>query len=354
MTAWRSRCGPGVPVSDIEFIQFHPTMLFDGHAGGRRPLITEALRGEGAILVDAQGEFGHRRRTSDGRPGSARRGGRGHRCPAERDRRPLCLPRRPRHRRLRATIPHRHRGVPGGRYRSHPPTDPGGARARTTAAVVSSPTCTAVPICPGCSRPARWRAPACTAPTGWRPTACSKAWWSAAGPARPPPSMPPRPAPAARGCPSRRPAARCLAVDLQRAMTRGCVGGPRRRGPASRLGQVLDAATPRDIDSRADFEDVALTADRGRCRRRCAGTHRNPRMPSSLRLSRNRPGAGAQPRAGRGLLLMQLSDDELTEARATISRALDEDLRYGPTSPRWPPCPPMPPRARRWSPANRA
>jgi L-aspartate oxidase len=45
----------GVPVSDIEFIQFHPTMLFDGHAGGRRPLITEAIRGEGAFLVDAHG-----------------------------------------------------------------------------------------------------------------------------------------------------------------------------------------------------------------------------------------------------------------------------------------------------------
>jgi len=30
-------------------------MLFDGHASGRRPLITEALRGEGAILLDAQG-----------------------------------------------------------------------------------------------------------------------------------------------------------------------------------------------------------------------------------------------------------------------------------------------------------
>jgi L-aspartate oxidase len=30
-------------------------MLFDGPNGGRRPLITEALRGEGAILVDAQG-----------------------------------------------------------------------------------------------------------------------------------------------------------------------------------------------------------------------------------------------------------------------------------------------------------
>lgn len=44
----------GVAVSDLEFIQFHPTMLFDGN-GGRRPLITEALRGEGAKLVDRQG-----------------------------------------------------------------------------------------------------------------------------------------------------------------------------------------------------------------------------------------------------------------------------------------------------------
>src|SRR3954470_20460782 len=42
----------GLPVGDVEFVQFHPTMLFDGHAGGRRPLITEALRGEGATLVD--------------------------------------------------------------------------------------------------------------------------------------------------------------------------------------------------------------------------------------------------------------------------------------------------------------
>jgi L-aspartate oxidase len=45
----------GVAVSDIEFIQFHPTMLFDGHTGGRRPLVTEAIRGEGAVLRDRQG-----------------------------------------------------------------------------------------------------------------------------------------------------------------------------------------------------------------------------------------------------------------------------------------------------------
>ncbi len=46
----------GVAVSDIEFVQFHPTMLFDGYGGGRRPLITEAVRGEGAHLIDARGD----------------------------------------------------------------------------------------------------------------------------------------------------------------------------------------------------------------------------------------------------------------------------------------------------------
>ncbi|ORV40397.1 L-aspartate oxidase [Mycolicibacter engbaekii] len=45
----------GVAVSDLEFIQFHPTMLFSGDGAGRRPLITEAVRGEGARLVDARG-----------------------------------------------------------------------------------------------------------------------------------------------------------------------------------------------------------------------------------------------------------------------------------------------------------
>jgi L-aspartate oxidase len=44
----------GVAVSDLEFIQFHPTMLY-GDGGGRRPLVTEAIRGEGAILIDRQG-----------------------------------------------------------------------------------------------------------------------------------------------------------------------------------------------------------------------------------------------------------------------------------------------------------
>ncbi|WP_019971211.1 L-aspartate oxidase [Mycobacterium sp. 141] len=45
----------GVAVADIEFVQFHPTMLFTGRAGGSLPLVTEAIRGEGAVLVDSQG-----------------------------------------------------------------------------------------------------------------------------------------------------------------------------------------------------------------------------------------------------------------------------------------------------------
>jgi L-aspartate oxidase len=46
----------GVTLADVEFVQFHPTVLFTGaQARGRRPLVTEAVRGEGAVLVDGAG-----------------------------------------------------------------------------------------------------------------------------------------------------------------------------------------------------------------------------------------------------------------------------------------------------------
>lgn len=55
--AWRA----GASVSDLEFIQFHPTTLAASHLGESRKsvsvfLISEAVRGEGAFLRNASGE----------------------------------------------------------------------------------------------------------------------------------------------------------------------------------------------------------------------------------------------------------------------------------------------------------
>ncbi|MGZ6792474.1 MAG: L-aspartate oxidase, partial [Mycobacteriales bacterium] len=46
----------GAEVTDLEFVQFHPTALWLGpDATGQQPLISEAVRGEGAFLVDGTG-----------------------------------------------------------------------------------------------------------------------------------------------------------------------------------------------------------------------------------------------------------------------------------------------------------
>jgi L-aspartate oxidase len=47
----------GLSVSDVEFVQFHPTVLYTGpESAGQQALISEAVRGEGAILYDGGGE----------------------------------------------------------------------------------------------------------------------------------------------------------------------------------------------------------------------------------------------------------------------------------------------------------
>ena len=45
----------GVALANLEFMQFHPTALYD-KMSHRRPLITEAMRGEGARLLDESGQ----------------------------------------------------------------------------------------------------------------------------------------------------------------------------------------------------------------------------------------------------------------------------------------------------------
>jgi len=46
----------GARITDLEFIQFHPTVLWLGEGStGQQPLISEAVRGEGAFLVDVDG-----------------------------------------------------------------------------------------------------------------------------------------------------------------------------------------------------------------------------------------------------------------------------------------------------------
>jgi L-aspartate oxidase len=46
----------GLAVSDVEFVQFHPTVMWRGpDATGQQALVSEAVRGEGAILYDGAG-----------------------------------------------------------------------------------------------------------------------------------------------------------------------------------------------------------------------------------------------------------------------------------------------------------
>ena len=56
-TAWRWRCAPGLPLRDMEMVQFHPTGLLAGpHTRMTGTVLEEGLRGAGGYLLNGDGE----------------------------------------------------------------------------------------------------------------------------------------------------------------------------------------------------------------------------------------------------------------------------------------------------------
>ena len=162
-------------VADLEFIQFHPTAL-----RGSGVLLSEALRGAGALLLDDERPSLHRRARAARRRRACDRSAR-HSAARPPPGRPGPLPVGDRSRsRMRGSTP------PSSRSRS---------RLRpTTRWAASSPISTGAPSCPGSTRPASARARASTARTASRRTRCSSASSSAAGPRSPRSASPISPA----------------------------------------------------------------------------------------------------------------------------------------------------------------
>ena len=161
----------GVPTADVEFVQFHPTALH--HPAMPRPLLSEALRGHGALLRDRDGErFVDELAPRDvvSRAMAARMAEQGvdhlwldatglerfsSRFPTiAASLSSIGLDPRPR------LAAHRAGGAPPVGRRRHRPL----GRHRAARA---------------CGRWAKWPAPVCTVPTGWPPTPCSRGWSSA-------------------------------------------------------------------------------------------------------------------------------------------------------------------------------
>ena len=130
----------GAALADVEFMQFHPTVLWTGPGDlGHRPLVTEAVRGEGAVLIDGAGARimpgVHPLADLAPRDVVSLAVSRRMALAPGRHRRP-CLPGRDRHRagRLRPPVPDGVRGLRAGRRRPDHATRSRWRRQRTTTA----------------------------------------------------------------------------------------------------------------------------------------------------------------------------------------------------------------------------
>ena len=174
----------GAAIADMEFVQFHPTVLWQGAAArGQQPLISEAVRGEGAYLLNAAGE-----RFMVGRHELAEL--------APRDVVSRNIVRMMEEEGSdNVFLDCRHLGADFLRERFPTIWDrleefdidmahdliPGGARPALPLGRHPHGDSTGAPRCGGCTRWGRRRVRACTAPTVSRPTRCSRAWSSRRG-----------------------------------------------------------------------------------------------------------------------------------------------------------------------------
>ena len=263
----------GAALADLEFMQFHPTALRrDGPRDGF--LITEAIRGEGATLLDADGErFVDELAPRDQVALAIEAELRAQRRAAVRlDMRAVDL----------ARFPNIAAALERGGHRPARATWCRSRRPPTTRWAASRPTSTGARRCPACTRSASARAPGCTARTGWRRTRWPSASCSAAAPRSPRCDEPgaarraPRPTPrsAPRPPPARR-APRCGATPGLGATPAGLRELLDDPFPLARADRGLRASRARRAAARTSASTIRRPTPRStRCIRLCEAAHR--------------------------------------------------------------------------------
>ena len=280
----------GAALADLEFVQFHPTALLDDGF-----LLSEALRGEGALLVDDHGE----RFTDELAPRDVVA-----RAIAERG------PGRPRPARDRArTLPGADGDARAGRLRPGDRADPGLAGRALHGRRDRHRPRRRAPRVPGLYAAGECAAPASTARTGSRRTRCSSASSSAAAPR------------SLRSAPNRSPA---------RAASRCRAAGAAGRAPELSDELWEDAGVIRSAEGLERLRRLARAAAAARRRER-ARPPREPRRATSAPTSRPRTTRSlghvvAPARTRAGARAMELTAEDVDRV---VAAALAEDVGDG-------------------------